>query len=208
MATMCFRYGAVSSAKTLNLLAVAHKYRQQGKKVLLLKPELDDRYGKDIIRARAGLEAPADVIVPAVGKLNLPNLDDVVCILVDEAQFLNPAVVDNLYDIAHACTYAPYNRVGVPVMCYGLRTDFRRQLFPATQRLMALADTIEEIETICTYCLKKAVFNMKLRDGQAVLDGPSVEIGGNDKYAPVCGSCYISHFSRRPVSQVVKHNLK
>lgn len=190
MAKLYFRYGTVGSAKTLNLLAVAHNYRQQNKKVLLLKPELDVRFGKDIIKTRAGLEAPVDVLVPTNGPCTLPDLNGVVCVLVDEAQFLSIEAVEQLHNLAHACTYPPYHRTGVPVICYGLRTDFRRQLFPASQRLLELADSIEEIKTICTFCLRKAIFNLKLCDGEPTLAGPSVELGCEEKYLPVCAACY------------------
>lgn len=190
MAKLYFRYGTVGSAKTLNLLAVAHNYRQQNKKVLLLKPELDVRFGKDIIKTRAGLEAPVDVLVPTEGSCTFPDLNGVVCVLVDEAQFLSVAAVDQLHNLAHACTYPPYHRTGIPVICYGLRTDFRRQLFPASQRLLELADSIEEIKTICTFCLRKAIFNLKLCDGEPTLAGPSVELGCEEKYLPVCAACY------------------
>jgi thymidine kinase len=190
MAKLYFRYGTVGSAKTLNLLAVAHNYRQQNKRVLLLKPEIDTRFGKDIIKTRAGLEAKADILVPPTGPIDILDLNDVVCILVDEAQFLSVEAIDQLHGATHACTYPPYNRKGVPVICYGLRTDFRRQLFPASQRLMELADTIEEIKTICAFCLRKAVFNLKLCDGQPTMDGPAIELGCEEKYLPVCAACY------------------
>jgi thymidine kinase len=190
MAKLYFRYGTVGSAKTLNLLAVAHNYRQQRKKVLLLKPALDTRFGRDVIKTRAGLEAVADALLPDTGLAILPSLDDVVCVLVDEVQFVSVEVIDQLYGLAHACTYPPYNRAGIPVICYGLRTDFRRVLFPAARRLMELADSIEEVKTTCTYCLQKATFNLKLRDGLPVTDGPAVELGCEELYVPVCGSCY------------------
>jgi len=190
MAKLYFRYGTVGSAKTLNLLAVAHNYRQQNKRVLLLKPEIDTRFGKDIIKTRAGLETKADILVPASGPIDILDLNDVVCMLVDEAQFLSVEAIDQLHGAAHACTYPPYNRQGVPVICYGLRTDFRQQLFPASQRLMELADTIEEIKTICAFCLRKAVFNLKLCDGQPTMTGPAIELGCEEKYLPVCAACY------------------
>ena len=190
MAKLYFRYGTVGSAKTLNLLAVAHNYRQQNKRVLLLKPEIDTRFGKDIIKTRAGLEAKADILVPASGPIDILDLNDVVCMLVDEAQFLSVEAIDQLHGAAHACTYPPYNRNGVPVICYGLRTDFRQQLFPASKRLMELADTIEEIKTICAFCLRKAVFNLKLCDGQPTMAGPAIELGCEEKYLPVCAACY------------------
>lgn len=185
MAKLYFRYGTVSSAKTLNLLAVAHNYRQQGKRVLLLKPEIDTRFGADLIRTRAGLEAEADVLMPETGPFNLPDMAGVVCLLVDEAQFMAPEQVEQLHAIAH-----PHDQIGVPVICYGLRADFRRQLFPAAQRLLELADSIEEIKTTCHYCLRKAVFNLRMRNGSATFDGPVVELGLEDKYLPACANCY------------------
>lgn len=190
MAKLYFRYGTVGSAKTLNLLAVAHNYRQQNKKILLLKPEIDTRFGRDTIKTRAGLEERADVLIPENGLVEFPPLDDVVCVLVDEIQFSPVDVIDQLYGLAHACTYPPYNRRGIPVICYGLRTDFRRQLFPASRRLMELADSIEEVKNVCTYCLHKATFNLKLRNGQPVTGGPAIELGCEELYVPVCGNCY------------------
>jgi thymidine kinase len=185
MAKLYFRHGTVGSAKTLNLLAVAHNYRQQGKRVLLLKPEIDTRFGRDVIKTRAGLEAEADALLPASGPFNLPDMAGVVCLLVDEAQFMQPEIVDQLHALAH-----PHRGMGIPVICYGLRTDFRRQLFPAAARLIELADSIEEIKTTCHYCLRKAVFNLRMRDGSATFDGPVVELGLEDKYLPVCANCY------------------
>jgi thymidine kinase len=184
MAKLYFRHGTVGCAKTLNLLAVAHNYKQHNYKVLLIKPEIDDRFGKDLIKARAGLEAKADIVVPSnVTEIELPDLNDVVCILVDEAQFLPSKIIDQLYNIT--CL-----KKGPPVICYGLRTDFRRNIFPAALRLMELADNIEEIKTVCVYCLKKAKFNLKLINGKPTLDGPSVELGCEEKYLPACGACY------------------
>jgi thymidine kinase len=195
MTKLYFRYGTVSSAKTLNLLAVAHNYRQQGKEVLLVKPALDTRFGLDAIKTRAGLEMPADVLAPADGKILLPALDDITCILVDEAQFLHPDAIDQLRFITHAAV-DPKPMPGIPVICYGLRTDFRRQLFPASQRLLELADSLEEIKTICHYCLRKAIFNLKLLDGKPTLAGPSVELGCEEKYLPVCANCYDAQFAK------------
>lgn len=189
MAKLYFRYGVVDSAKTLNLLAVAHNYRQQGKEVLLIKPAIDVRFGEAVIKTRAGLEMPADVIAHPDSKLTLPALDHISCILVDEAQFLPVEVIDQLHHIAHSAV-APNSPHGIPVICYGLRTDFRKNLFPAAARLFALADSIEEIKTTCVDCNKKAVFNLKLFRGLAILDGPTVELGLSDKYLPVCASCY------------------
>lgn len=197
MAKLYFRYGTVGSAKTLNLLAVAHNYRQQGKTVLLIKPEVDTRFGIGIIRTRAGLEMPADIVAPSCGQIPLPALDGIACLLVDEAQFLTPDAIDQLHHIAHAAV-APTAPTGIPVICYGLRSDFRTCLFPASRRLFELADTLEEIKTVCTFCDKKAIFNLKFANGQPTLSGPSVELGCEEKYLPVCAACYgqqLSQFS-------------
>lgn len=184
MAKLYFRYGVVGSAKTLNLLAVAHNYRQQQKNVLLVKPSIDTRFGARIIGTRAGLQATADIVVDEDGAFTLPNLATVSCLLVDEAQFMPVTAIERFHKIAHAQKY------DVPVICYGLRTDFRLELFPAAKRLMELADTIEEIKTTCTDCDRKAVFNLKLKDNLPVLDGPTVELGFEETYVPVCASCY------------------
>jgi thymidine kinase len=188
MAKLYFRYGTVGCAKTLNLLAVAHNYRQHNYNVLLIKPEIDDRFGKDTIKARAGLSSKADIIVSSTQELiDFPNLEEISCILVDEVQFLPASVIEQFHKIT--CS-----KNSVPIICYGLRTDFRCKIFPAALKLMELADKIEEIKTVCVYCLKKAKFNLKLLDGKPTLDGPSVELGCEEKYLPVCGACYnMSH---------------
>lgn len=190
MAKLYFRYGVVGSAKTLNLLAVAHNYRQQGKQVLLVKPEIDTRFGANVIGTRAGLKAKADVLAPESGPLTLPALKGVSCILVDEAQFLSIQAVEQLHRVSHCAD------MSVPVICYGLRADFRLELFPASKRLMELADTIEEIKTTCTDCDRKAIFNLKLKDRKPVLDGPTVEMGFEETYIPVCAACYELRHSR------------
>lgn len=188
MAKLYFRYGVVGSAKTLNLLAVAHNYRQQKKNVLLLKPAIDTRFGVGVIATRAGLSAKADIVVPESGEFLTPDLKTISCLLVDEAQFLPIRAVEVLHAIAHG--------QNVPVICYGLRTDFRLELFPAAKRLFELADTIEEIKTTCTDCDKKAVFNLKMCDNHPMLDGPTVELGCEEKYLPVCAQCYQMRHAR------------
>lgn len=189
MPKLYFRYGTVGSAKTLNLLAVAHNYRQQGRQVLLVKPALDTRFGIDNIKTRAGLEMQADVLAPRTGPLPLPALDGVACILVDEAQFLSVEAIEQLRHITYS-SVAPDAPHGIPVICYGLRADFRTDTFPAAARLFELADTIEEIKTTCAYCLHKAIFNLKLLDGKPTIAGPSVELGCEEKYLPACAACY------------------
>lgn len=182
VAKLYFRYGTMDSAKTLNLLAVAHNYRQQGKRVVLIKPKLDDRFGAAQIASRAGLSAQADLLVDEHTALAAEQFRGVDCILVDEAQFLAPAVIDAFRRIS----VDP----GVPVICYGLRTDFRTKLFPGAQRLMELADAIEEIKVTCLHCHRKATCNLRLHDGVAAIDGPQIQLGGNEQYVPVCWPHY------------------
>ncbi len=124
MAKLYFRHGTMGSAKTLNLLAVAHNYRQQGKKVLLFKPDMDTRFGRENIRSRAGLECKADILVEPTSDLTQINYDGISCILVDEAHFLSMEHIDQLRDISLD--------KDIPVICYGLRTDFRSKLFPGS----------------------------------------------------------------------------
>jgi thymidine kinase len=182
VAKLYFRYGTMDSAKTMNLLAVAHNYRKQGKRILLVKPRLDHRFGQTRIASRSGLEAEADLLLDEGAHLDPADFVGVDCVLVDEAQFLAPRIIDDLRRI----TVAP----GVPVICYGLRTDFRTRLFPGAQRLMELADAIEEVKVTCQYCAKKATCNLRLVDGVAVVDGPQVLLGADEQYAPVCWGHY------------------
>ena len=181
MAKLYFRYGTMDSAKSLNLLAVAHNYRKQGKRVLLVKPRLDDRFGASTIASRSGLSAEADLIVDETTPLPPSVFAGYHCVLVDEAQFLAPDVVLAL----RRATIDP----GVPVICYGLRTDFRTRLFPGAQRLMELADRIEEVKVTCQYCNGKAICNLRLIDGKAAIDGPTVMLG-DAEYHPVCWRHY------------------
>lgn len=182
MAKLYFRHGTVGSAKTLNLLAVAHKYDQQKKRVTLIKPMLDTRFGRDWIRSRAGLERKADMLLEANAELNFEDFDGVDCVLIDEAQFLSEKTIDSLRELTRA--------KGIPVICYGLRSDFRTQAFVGSRRLFEVADAIEEIKTTCAYCNRKAIFNLKHRNGVATVDGPQVDLGAEEKYFPTCHQCY------------------
>lgn len=183
MAKLYFRYGTMDSAKTMNLLAVAHNYRQQGKTVFLLKPRLDDRFGGEVIASRSGLEKKVDLLLADDTVLDPDMFSGLDCVLVDEAQFLSPKLVEQLRALTRT-----HN---VPVICYGLRTDFRTRLFPGARRLFELADSIEEVKVTCQYCNRKAIFNMRLIDGKATERGEQVQIGGNESYAPVCHQCYV-----------------
>ena len=182
MAKLYFRYGTVGSAKTLNLLAVAHNYRYQDKRVIIMKPELDVRFGVNEVRSRAGLEKPADLLVGPNTVLGDHDFKGVDCILVDEAQFLTESLIDQLRAVTR--------QLHIPVICYGLRTDFRTRLFEGARRLMEVADSIEEVKTTCYYCNRKAVFNLKLCNGVPTVDGPTIDLGAEEKYLPVCPNCY------------------
>ena len=187
MAKLYFRYGTVGSAKTLNLLAVAHNYRQQSKKALLIKPEIDTRFGEATIQSRAGLSRDADILVAPTTRLADAALADVHCLLVDEAQFLSASFVEHLRDVA--------TRLNIPVICYGLRVNFARKLFEGSARLFELADSIEEVKTTCSDCNRKAVFNMRLKNGSPTLDGEVVEMGADESYQPVCSHHYREQLS-------------
>ena len=178
VAKLYFRYGTMDSAKTLNLLAVAHNYRKQGKQVALLKPRLDDRFGQELIRSRSGLEASADYLLDPGDPVPAEILGALDCVLVDEAQFLSEAQIEKLRDLTLDAS--------VPVICYGLRTDFRGYAFPAARRLFELADSIEEVKVTCQLCNRKATFNLRVVDGVAVFDGPQVQLGADERYMPVC----------------------
>jgi thymidine kinase len=182
VAKLYFRYGTMDSAKSMNLLAVAHNYRKQGKKVLLVKPRLDTRFGASKISSRCGLEADADVMVDEDMALDPRDFAGLDCVLVDEAQFLSPSAIEDLRRI----TVDP----GVPVICYGLRTDFQTKLFPGAQRLMELADRIEEVKVTCQYCAKKAICNLRFVNGSPTIQGPQVQLGADESYAPVCWAHY------------------
>jgi thymidine kinase len=183
LAKLFFRYGAMNSGKSTQLLQVRHNYHERGQKVLLVKPEIDDRDGRGMVTSRVGgLAVPADHVVllddnlMAITRTFLEH-GRVDCVIVDECQFLAPHHVHQLSDVA--------DKLDIPVMCYGLRADFKAQLFPATEVLMAIADNIEEIKTIC-WCGKKATINARTLDGNVVYAGPQVLLGGNDRYTALC----------------------
>jgi len=188
MAKLYFRYGTMGSAKTLNLLAVAHSYRQQGKKVLLMKPDFDVRFGKERIKSRAGLEMQADLLIAREESLRGIDYSGINCILVDEVQFLSAKAIEELRTIAL--------KWDIPILCYGLRTDFKSRLFEGSARLMELADTIEEVKATCYYCNRKSTMNLKLVDGTATNEGPTIELGAEEKYYPTCYKCYCREIER------------
>jgi thymidine kinase len=190
MAKLYFRYGSVSSAKTLNLLATAHTYKQQGKRVVVLKPALDTRFGANNVASRAGLDREADYLLEPNSVLPASLFDSCHCVLVDEAQFVSAFVIDQLRAVASLRQ--------VPVIAYGLRTDFRSQLFEGSKRLFEVADSIEEVKTTCAFCNKKAVFNLKSADGVPTLEGPVRTLGCEELYLPVCAPHFYSKLELGP----------
>lgn len=186
-----FKYGTVNSSKTAQLLMARFNYEQEGFRVLLIKPALDTR--DECIRSRVGLEAPCMLIEPSTDGKELRRIlankcrnEDYDIIMADEAQFFTEDQIDALYDIS-------FERV---VMCFGLLTDFQRKFFPGSERLVALADSLQEIKTICN-CGNKATVNGRYApDGKLILAGSQILIGGNDVYKPLCKRCYKAEVKR------------
>ncbi len=182
MAKVYFYYSAMNAGKSTVLLQSSYNYQERGLRTMLFVPTVDTRAGVGQIKSRIGLNADA---------MPLPPEEDVFahvaachgeqpvgCVLVDEAQFLTRAQVEQLTDVS--------DRLNIPVLCYGLRTDFQAQLFPGSAALLALADNLTEIKTIC-HCGRKATMNLRVGpDGKGVREGAQVEIGGNERYVAMC----------------------
>ena len=185
MAKLYFKYGAMGSSKTAQALITKYNYEENGLRVWLIKPSADTRDGVCLLRSRIGLEAQVEVISPNADICRLfeksqKGACDV--IIVDECQFMTPLQIDQLRSIVDE-----YN---IPVMCFGLRTDFQTKLVPGSLRLMEVADTIQEIKTICD-CGAKATVNARISNGYIVTEGAQVVLGGNDIYIAMCHRCYI-----------------
>lgn len=185
MAKLYFKYGAMGSSKTAQALITKYNYEENGLKVWLLKPSADIRDGQDILRSRIGLEARVEVATPDCDIYTRFRQTKKGCcdiIIVDECQFLTPEQIDQLRAIV--------NDFDIPVICFGLRTDFQTKLFPGSRRLMEVADTFDEIKTICD-CGNKAIINARIDgNGYIVTEGAQVVLGGNDSYIAMCHRCY------------------
>ena len=184
MAKLYFKYGAMGSSKTAQALITKYNYEENDMKVWLLKPSADTRDGVNILRSRVGLEAEVDIATPDVDvyeRFKAAFAGNCDAVIVDECQFLTMEQIDQLRQIV--------DDFNVPVMCFGLRTDFRTKLFPGSMRLMELADAIEEIKTMCD-CGAKATVNARINDGYIVTEGAQVVLGGNDSYIAMCHRCY------------------
>ena len=183
MSKLYFKYGAMGSSKSAQALITKFNYEELGMSVWLIKPSTDDRDGADIIRSRIGLESRAEVITPEtsiIGRYRTAGKHDV--IIADEAQFFTEAQIDELRELV--------DTDNIPVLCFGLRTDFLTHFFPGSRRLMELADSLTEIKTVCR-CGRKATVNARIDgNGRIVTEGSQVLIGGNDSYVAMCHQCW------------------
>jgi thymidine kinase len=181
MAKLYFRYGAMGASKTANALMVEYNYHERDQRAVLMKPSVDARDGAKTIKSRVGMSKDAELIFSdtdvfkKVEKMNEEQTVD--CVVIDEAQFLSPKQVDQLCKVV--------DEMGIPVITYGIRTDFLGELFPGSERLMAMADSIEEIKTVC-WCSRKAIMNARVVDGKVVKEGEKILLGGNESYVALC----------------------
>lgn len=200
MAKLYFRYGAMNSGKSTALLQAAHNYEERGQRVILLKPRVDTK-GEATIVSRLGVARKVDVIIEPGDNLvaivrQHQEPDDtgrpLSCVLVDESQFLTPAQVDDLFVVAV--------KENIPILAYGIRTDFQTIAFPGSRRLLEIAHSLEELKTICR-CGRKAVFNARKQDDTFIFDGAQVAIDGVDvTYESLCGECYLRESGGRLAS--------
>ena len=183
MAKLYFKYGAMGSSKSAQALITQFNYEELGMTVWLIKPSTDTRDGADVIRSRIGLERKATVITPDLDiKEEYSKHIRTDVIIADESQFFTPEQIDQLRDIV--------DEQDVPVLCFGLRTDFLTHFFPGAERLMELADSITEIKTVCS-CGRKATVNARIdAEGRIVTEGSQVMLGGNDSYIAMCHKCW------------------
>jgi thymidine kinase len=209
VAKLYFRYGAMNSGKSTGLLQAAHNYEERGQKVVLAKPMVDTKGDRTIV-SRLGVSREVDLIIgPATDVVTMiDNESDriartsgetISCLLVDECQFLSPRQVDDLFIIAI--------RRNIPVLAYGIRTDFQTVAFPGSRRLLEIAHSLEELKTICR-CGRKAVFNTRKVGGQFVFDGAQVAIDdGEVTYESLCGECYLDESGGRLASGYVPREV-
>ena len=173
MAKLYFRYGAMGSSKTANAIMVQYNYTERGQKVLMVKPQLDNRDGERTVLSRCGLSTEC-VFMEELPGIDVRQYD---CVIVDEAQFLTKDQVQQLVHIV--------DELNVPVICYGLRADFQGNFFEGSLWLMAWAVSIEEVKTIC-WCGRKATCNARVMDGRVIKEGDQILLGGNSQYVSLC----------------------
>ncbi|KUO49631.1 MAG: thymidine kinase [Desulfitibacter sp. BRH_c19] len=178
MAQLFFRYGQMNASKSAQLLMTAHNYEEQGRRVLIFSPSIDERYGKRKVASRIGISKTAIPIDNNLDIISTVKNEMPDCVLVDEAQFLRE---NNILDFVYIV-----DKLNIPVICYGLLRDYRAKLFEGSEVLVRFADKLEEIKTICTYCNRKATMILKFKEGKPVYEGDQIEIGGNELYKSVC----------------------
>lgn len=193
MAKLYFSYSAMNAGKSTALIQVAHNYEERGMDTYLLNAQLDDRSGPGKIVSRVGLEKPADTYTDSddlFAKIaDRISAGTIACVLIDEAQWLTKAQVWQLSEVA--------DKLSVPVMCYGIRTDFQGELFPGSKELLAIADELRELRTIC-HCGKKATMVLqKSAEGTVLTEGPQVFVGGNETYESVCRKHWKEAFNKQ-----------
>ncbi len=193
MAKLYFYYSAMNAGKSTTLLQSSYNYRERGMQTLILQPEMDDRYGSGTVASRIGIQAEALTFTTADNLFHMVSAQqqrqDVHCVLVDEAQFLTKQQVRQLSDVC--------DKSDIPVLAYGLRTDFQGNLFEGSQHLLAWSDSLTEIKTIC-HCGRKATMVLRIdAEGRAIKDGQQVQIGGNDRYLSVCRKHFKQGMSER-----------
>lgn len=180
MAKLYFYYGAMNSSKTANALMTKFNYEEVGQRALLCKTDADTRDGERVIRSRIGLEMEC-ILLKELMEMPEAEIRAYDCVIVDEVQFATEEQIDRLSDIV--------DFLDVPVVCYGLRTDFKNELFPGSRRLIAVADTIQEVKTVC-WCGRKATCNARYNSDGIVRDGEQVMLGANDSYVALCRKHY------------------
>lgn len=185
MAKLFFRYGTMNSGKSLDLLKVYHNYIENNLRPIIFTSKLDDRYGQNIVKSRIGAQENAISIAPTtdIYSIIINQQTKLDVILIDEVQFLDKKHIYQLADIV--------DNLNIPVICYGLRGDFKGEPFVASSILMTIADTLEEIKTLCSHCkIKKSVINARFKNDTLITEGEQIDIGGNEKYKPLCRKCY------------------
>lgn len=180
MAKLYFKYGVMGSSKTAQALIAKFNYEENGNKVLLIKPSVDHRDGENIVRSRIGLNADSMALAPE-DELDIKDISGYSVIICDESQFFTPKQIERFKDIAVYCN--------IPVLCYGLLTDFQTHLFAGSKRLIELADSLQEIKMVCK-CGRKATVSARLIDGKIVRHGEQIMLGGNEAYQAMCYECW------------------
>ncbi|MDG4526900.1 thymidine kinase [Streptococcus suis] len=186
MAQLYYKYGTMNSGKTIEILKVAHNYEEQDKPVVIMTSALDTRDAFGVVSSRIGMRREAVAIDDEMDIFGyIEKMEPLpYCVLIDEAQFLRR---HHVYDLARVV-----DELDVPVMAFGLKNDFRNELFEGSKHLLLLADKLDEIKTICQYCSKKATMVLRTQDGKPTYEGEQIQIGGNETYIPVCRKHYFS----------------